>query len=125
MDLAREGKNKLEDEKLSSNQVSIASDLPKLVMNSNFVEGNNEQDIPNINQTRMVKFGDFEPIDVNNLLSLPIPSDVASVRKGSTREDEDPVDDLHDTGWTLVTRCRPQKMSSHKESTKRHVRERW
>ena len=125
MNLAHEGKIELEDEKLSSNQVNLASELPNLVMTCSFVEGNNEQDIPNINQTRMVKFGDFEPIDVNNLLSLPIPSDAASVRKGSTREDEDPVDDLHDTGWTLVTPCRPQKMSSHKESTKRHVRERW
>ena len=26
-------------------------------------------------------------------------------------------------GWTLVTRCRCRKMSSHKESTKQHIRE--
>jgi len=72
MDLAREGKIELEDEKLSSNHVSVASDLPNPVMTCNFVEGNMEQDIPNTNQTRMIKFGDFEPIEVNNLLSLPI-----------------------------------------------------
>ncbi|KAH0712097.1 hypothetical protein KY289_008056 [Solanum tuberosum] len=102
MDLAREGKIELEDEKLSSNQVTVASDLPNPVMTCNFVEGNMEQDIPNTNQTRMIKFGDFEPIDVNNLLSLPILSDVASVGEGSTRR---------------------RKVSSHKESTKRHVRE--
>ena len=40
MDLAREGKIELEDEKLSSNQVSISSDLPNLVITCNFVEGN-------------------------------------------------------------------------------------
>ncbi|KAK4718324.1 hypothetical protein R3W88_016662 [Solanum pinnatisectum] len=56
MDLAREGKIELEDEKLSSNQ----------------------------------------PLDVNNLLYLPILSYVASVGEGSTREDEDQVDDLDD-----------------------------
>ncbi|KAG5620633.1 hypothetical protein H5410_005851 [Solanum commersonii] len=50
-----------------------------------------EQDIPNTNQTRMIKFGDFEPIKVNNLLSLPILSDVASVGEESTRQDEDLV----------------------------------
>ncbi|KAK4737479.1 hypothetical protein R3W88_001176 [Solanum pinnatisectum] len=72
-----------------------------------------EQDIPNINQTKMIKFGDFEPIDVNNLLSLPILSDVASAGEGSTREDEEPVDDLDDWGWTLATH----------QSTKQHVRE--
>ena len=49
VDLVCEGKIELEDEKLSSNQVSIASDIPNMVMNCNFVEGNNEQDIPNIN----------------------------------------------------------------------------
>ena len=88
MDLDREGEIEFEDEKLSSNQVSITSDLPNLVMTCNFVERNNEQDIPNINQRRMIKFGYFEPIHVNNLLSLPILSDAASVRDGSTREDE-------------------------------------
>ncbi|KAH0761501.1 hypothetical protein KY290_017574 [Solanum tuberosum] len=123
MDLAREGKIELEDEKLSSNQVSVASDLPNPVMTCNFVEGNMEQDIPNTNQTRMIKFGDFEPIDLNNLLSLPILSDVASVGEGSTGQDEDPVDDLDDWGWTLVTSRRCRKVCSHKESTKQHVRE--
>ena len=63
----------------------------------------------------MIKLRDFEPIDVNNLLSLPTLSDVSSVGEGLTREDEDPVDDLDDRGWTLVTRHRHQKMSSHKE----------
>ena len=96
MDLAREGKIELEDEKLSSNQVSFASYLPNMIMTCNFVEGNNEQDILNINHTRMVKFGHFEPIDVNNLLSLPILNDVAYVGEGSIREDEDPVNDIDD-----------------------------
>ncbi|KAH0746046.1 hypothetical protein KY285_007703 [Solanum tuberosum] len=123
MDLAHKGKIELEDEKLNSNQVSVASDLPNLVMTCNFVVGNMEQDIPNTNQTRMIKFGDFEPIDINNLLSLPILSDVASVGEGSTRQDEDPIDDLDDWGRTLVTRHRRRKVSSHKESTKQHVRE--
>ncbi|KAH0734304.1 hypothetical protein KY285_010011 [Solanum tuberosum] len=123
MDLAREGKIELEDEKLSSNQVSVASDLPNPVMTCNFVEGNMEQDIPNTNQTRMIKFGDFEPIEVNNLLSLPILNVVASVGEGSTRQDEDLADDLDDWGWTLMTRRRCRKMSSYKESTKQHVRE--
>ncbi|KAH0709113.1 hypothetical protein KY284_010540 [Solanum tuberosum] len=40
MDLAREGKIELEDEKLSSNQASVASDLPNPVMTCNFVEEN-------------------------------------------------------------------------------------
>ena len=66
----------------------------------------------------MVKFGDFESIDVNNLLSLHILSDAASVREGSTRQDEYPVDDLDDMGWTLVTLHRGRKMSSHKDSKK-------
>ncbi|KAH0636782.1 hypothetical protein KY285_036491 [Solanum tuberosum] len=123
MDLAHERKIELKDEKLSSNQVSIASDLPNPVMTYNFVQGNMEQDIPNTNQTIMIKFGDFEPIEVNNLLSLPILSDVASVGEGSTRQDEDLVDDFDDWGWTLVTHRRCRKVSSHKESTKQHVRE--
>uniref|UniRef100_M1DP03 Uncharacterized protein n=1 Tax=Solanum tuberosum TaxID=4113 RepID=M1DP03_SOLTU len=123
MDLAREGKIELEDEKLSSNQVSVASDLPNTVMTCNFVDGNMEQEIPNNNQTRMIKFGDFEPIEVNKLLSLPILSDVASVGEGSTRQDEDVVDDLDDWGWTLVTRRRRRKVSSYKDSAKQHVRE--
>ncbi|KAH0665732.1 hypothetical protein KY285_026938 [Solanum tuberosum] len=123
MDLAREGKIELEDEKLSSNQVSVASDLPNPVMTCNFVEGNMEQDIPNTNQIRMIKFGDFEPIEVNNFLSLPVLSDVASVGEGSTRQDEDLVDDLDDWGWTLMTRRRRRKVSSYKDSTKQHVRE--
>ncbi|KAH0754816.1 hypothetical protein KY290_025086 [Solanum tuberosum] len=123
MDLVREGKIELEDEKLSSKQVSVASDLPNPVMTCNFVEGNIEQDIPNTNPTRMIKFGDFEPIEVNNLLSLPILSDVASVGEGSKRQDEDLVDDHDDWGWTLVTRHRRRKVSSHKESTKQHLRE--
>ena len=71
----------------------------------------------------MVKFGDFESIDVNNLLSLHILSDAASVREGSTTQDEYPVDDLDDMGWTLVTLHRGRKMSSHKESTKRYITE--
>ncbi|KAH0651599.1 hypothetical protein KY290_032502 [Solanum tuberosum] len=112
MDLARKGNIELEDEKLSSNQVSVASDLPNPVMTCNFVEGNMEQDIPNTNQTRMIKFGDFDPL-----------IDVASVGEGSTRQDEDLVDDLDDWGWTLVTRRRRRKVSSHKESTKQHARE--
>ena len=66
----------------------------------------------------MIKLRDFEPIDVNNLLSLPTLSDVSSVGEGLTREDEDPVDDLDDWGWTLVACRRRQKMSSHKESAK-------
>ena len=73
MNLAREGKIEVEDEKLNSNQVRSTF---------NFVETNNEQDIPNINQRRMIKFGYFEPIHVNNLLSLPILSDVAYVGEG-------------------------------------------
>ncbi|KAH0720373.1 hypothetical protein KY285_005175 [Solanum tuberosum] len=123
MDLAREGKIELEDEKLSLNQVSVASDLPNPVMTYNFVKGNMEQDIPNTNQTRMIKFGDFEPIEVNNLLSLPILSDVGSVGEGSIRQDKNLVDDLDDWGWTLVTRRRRRKVSSYKDSTKQHVRE--
>ena len=109
MDLDREGEIEFEDEKLSSNQVSITSDLPNLVMTCNFVERNNEQDIPNINQKRMIKLSDFEPIDVNNILSLPILRDVASVEEGSTREDEDLVADLDDRGLTLVTRRDTEK----------------
>ncbi|KAH0706163.1 hypothetical protein KY285_010683 [Solanum tuberosum] len=70
----------------------------------------------------MIKFGDFQPIEVNNLLSLPMLSDVASVGEGSTRQDENPVDDLDDWG-TLVTLRKHRKVRSHKESTKQHVRE--
>ncbi|KAG5599194.1 hypothetical protein H5410_030564 [Solanum commersonii] len=39
----------------------------------------------------MIKFGDFESIEVNNLLSLHILSDMASIGEGSTRQDEDLV----------------------------------
>ncbi|KAG5595046.1 hypothetical protein H5410_036278 [Solanum commersonii] len=92
-------------------------------MTCNFVEGNMEQDIPNTNHSKMIKFGDFESIEVNNLLSLPILSDVASIGEGSTRQDENLVDDLDDWGWTVVTHRRRRKVSSHKESTKQHVRE--
>ena len=42
MDLAREGKIELEDEKLSSNQFNFASDLPNMVRTCIFVEGNND-----------------------------------------------------------------------------------
>ena len=70
----------------------------------------------------MIKFGDFEPIDVTNYLSLPILSDVASLGEGTIREDEDPTDELDNLGWTLVTLHRRQKKSLYKESTKRHIR---
>ena len=45
----------------------------------------------------MVKFGDFESVDLNTFLSLPILSYAASVREGSTREDKDPIDESCDS----------------------------
>ncbi|KAH0725007.1 hypothetical protein KY284_000872 [Solanum tuberosum] len=71
----------------------------------------------------MVKFGDFKPIDVNESLSLPTLCDVVSIGEGLTKEDGDQVDHFDDWGWTLVTRRKHQKASSHKYLTKRHFRE--
>ncbi|KAG5580679.1 hypothetical protein H5410_051306 [Solanum commersonii] len=68
--------------------------------------------------TRMIKFGDFKPIDVNELLSLPTLYDMVSVGEGSIKEDGDQVDHFDDYGWTLVTRRKRRKASSHKESVK-------
>ncbi|KAG5595798.1 hypothetical protein H5410_037030, partial [Solanum commersonii] len=48
-----------------------------------------EQDIPNTNQTRMIKFGDFEPIDVNNVGLLNKMPKVA-VGKVKVTNKEDP-----------------------------------
>ncbi|KAG5632626.1 hypothetical protein H5410_004343 [Solanum commersonii] len=48
-----------------------------------------QQDVPNINLTIMIKFGDYEPIEVNEVLSLPTLSNVASVGEKSMKKDGD------------------------------------
>ena len=48
---------------------------------------------------------------------------VISVREGWTKEDGDQVNHCDDWGWTLITRHKRRNVSSHRESTKWHVRE--
>ncbi|KAG5630422.1 hypothetical protein H5410_002139 [Solanum commersonii] len=92
-------------------------------MTCNFVEGNGQQVIPNINQKRMVKFGDFKHNDVNESLSLPTLCDVVSIGEGLIKEDGGQVDHFDDWGWTFVTHRKRRKASLHKDLTKRHIRE--
>jgi len=121
MDLAAEGKILLEDEKDSSNQVSFIFGSLDPIFLCNFVEVHECDGIQTASSPNMIKFGDFEPIDVSKPLLLPIVNKVI-VEEKSQEESE-----LYDVqtdyeGWILVTRRRRCKTNSQRESCKQLTR---
>ena len=103
MDLAREGKILLEDEKESSNQVSVTFGSLDPIFLCNFVEIHDCGDALAISPPKMIKFGDFEPIDVNTSLFLPLLNEVI-VKEKPLEENQSCGDHTDDEGWILVTR---------------------
>lgn len=79
MELAIEGKITLEDKKANINQVCITIGSLNPFITCNVAKGHEEKDMPNIFLRRMIKFGNFEPLDVNELLSHLMPSDLVLV----------------------------------------------
>ncbi|XP_070032500.1 uncharacterized protein [Nicotiana tomentosiformis] len=122
MDLAAEGKILLGDEKESSNQVSVTFGSLDPIILFNFAEVHECEGIQTTSPPKMIKFGDFEPINVNTSLFLPIVNKVI-VKEGSQEKNESYAGQTDDEGWILVTRRRRCKTNSQRESSKQLTKE--
>lgn len=121
LDLAREGKILLEDEKESSNQISVIFGSLNPIVLCNFVEICNCGDALAALPPKMIKFGDFEPIDVNLSSFLHVLVKVI-LEQQSLEENQSCGDHIDDEGWILVTRRRCSKISSRREPSKQVTR---